>query len=135
MNIFLDTNVLLDMFLDRDDGASYKIFQKTAMNVSCQVYVSDITVINTHYIISKFSTKENALGAVKLLRRNCTLVSVEENIIDNAIQCSFPDFEDAIQYFCAEKVNSNYLITRNTKDFEQSRIVVKTSEEWLIENQ
>lgn len=41
----------------------------------------------------------------------------------------FKDYEDAVQSACALRVNADYIITRNIKDFEQSRVsVIKPSE-------
>ena len=133
MNLYLDTNVLLDMFLDRDDGSSCILFKKAISGNDCTLFVNDITVINMHYIISKYSTKENALNSVKVLRENCELVIVNEDIIDNAIASDFLDFEDAIQYYCAKQAYSDYIITRNIKDFIHSKIKIMTSEQWLSE--
>jgi predicted nucleic-acid-binding protein len=133
MNLYLDTNVLLDMFLDRDDGSSCILFKKAISGNDFTLFINDITVINMHYIISKYSTKENALNSVKVLRENCELVIVNEDIIDNAITSDFLDFEDAIQYYCAKQACSDYIITRNIKDFIHSKIKILTSEQWLSE--
>jgi len=133
MNLFLDTNVLLDMFLDRDNGSSCILFKKVIRENSYTAFINDITVINMHYIISKYSTKENALNSVKILRKNCELVMINENIIDSAISSDFLDFEDAIQYYCAKQVSSDYIITRNIKDFVHSKIKVINSDNWLLE--
>ena len=131
MNLFLDTNVLLDMFLDRDNGSSYNLFKKIINEDNYTAFINDITVINTHYILSKYSTKENALNSVKILHENCKLVPANENIIDSAISSDFLDFEDAIQYYCAKQIHSDYIITRNIKDFLHSKITVINSDDWL----
>ena len=39
--------------------------------------------------------------------------------------------EDCLQDRCAENVAANYIITRNTKDFETSIVSAITPEEWL----
>ena len=131
MNLFLDTNVLLDMFLNRDNGASYNVFKKIINEDNYTAFINDITVINTYYILSKYSTKENALNSVKILCEHCKLVTVNENIIDSAISSDFLDFEDAIQYYCAKQIYSDYIITRNIKDFLHSKITVINSDDWL----
>ena len=129
-NIFLDTNILIDMFLDRDDGTSYNLFKNLILEDDCTIYINDISIINTHYIISKFNNKEDALNSVKVLIKNCELVLASEIIINQAINSDFSDFEDAIQYYCAKKIFAHYIITRNTKDFIHSKISVLTPNEW-----
>ncbi|MEZ4879437.1 MAG: hypothetical protein R2801_04645 [Chitinophagales bacterium] len=46
---------------------------------------------------------------------------------------NFSDFEDAIQYTSALKIEKlDAIITRNTKDYKQSSIPVMTPNEFLI---
>jgi len=41
------------------------------------------------------------------------------------------DFEDAIQYYSALEVKSDYLITRNKKDYPTKLIKIVTPDEFL----
>jgi predicted nucleic acid-binding protein len=127
VKLFLDTNILLDMFLERDNGESKNIFTISSINL----YINDITILNVYYILSKYSNKENALEAVKILRKRCHLVLVNETIIDLAIESDFSDFEDAVQFFCAKSIIADYILTQNKKDFLKSDIPVLASSEWL----
>lgn len=43
----------------------------------------------------------------------------------------FEDFEDAMQYKCAEKAKADYIVTRNIKDFKTASIKVGTPEDFL----
>ncbi|MFW6307869.1 MAG: type II toxin-antitoxin system VapC family toxin [Campylobacterales bacterium] len=131
MNLFLDKNVLIDMFLERDCGEAKEIFESIIRDETINAYISDITVINTYYIISKYSTKANAIGAVKLMRKHCGLSVAREDVIDMAMESQFEDFEDGVQYFCAKSVSSDYIITNNKDDFIKSDIKVYTPKEWV----
>ncbi len=130
MIYYIDTNILLDMFLDRDNGISKQLFNKLVENKS-NIYINDISIINTHYIISKYSTDENAIKAVKYLQLACSLISVDSYIIEKAVTSKFSDFEDAVQYYCAKKIDANMIITQNIKDYKNSKIVIKTAKECL----
>ena len=44
---------------------------------------------------------------------------------------NFKDFEDCLQDRCAEEVSANYIITRNTADFEASVVSAIEPDEWL----
>ena len=44
---------------------------------------------------------------------------------------NFKDFEDCLQDRCAEEVSANYIITRNTEDFEASVVSAIEPDEWL----
>jgi hypothetical protein len=115
------------MFLERNNGESKNIFTISSINL----YINDITILNVYYILSKYSNKENALEAVKILRKRCHLVLVNETIIDLAIESDFSDFEDAVQFFCAKSIIADYILTQNKKDFLKSDIPVLASSVWL----
>lgn len=51
--------------------------------------------------------------------------------LQNAASLNWKDFEDAIQFVTAERVNADYIITRNTKDFQNSKIPALTPNEFL----
>ena len=46
-----------------------------------------------------------------------------------ALKARWDDFEDCLVAYGAEKVSADYIITRNVKDFSQSRIEAITPEE------
>ena len=51
------------------------------------------------------------------------MVAVDDNILSQALQPGFSDFEDAIQLFAAQSVPAvELVVTRNSKDFEASRL-------------
>jgi hypothetical protein len=57
--------------------------------------------------------------------------TVDEKIIDLALQSVFSDFEDAIQYFTAIQNNIPVILTRNLKDYKSSAIPVMTADDFL----
>lgn len=42
------------------------------------------------------------------------------------------DYEDAVQSVTAERINADYIITRNTKDFQDSKVRELTPEEYFM---
>ncbi|MCF6297850.1 MAG: PIN domain-containing protein [Flavobacteriaceae bacterium] len=131
MNVFLDTNVLLDMFLARDDGSAADLFKQIADNSTYIVSVSDITVINTYYILEKISNKKNARQAVGILIKCCEINVGDSVTIQSAFNSDFTDFEDAVQYYCAKASDVELLVTNNIKDFQLSDIKIATASEAL----
>jgi hypothetical protein len=69
----------------------------------------------------------DALTAV----RGFHLVPLTQEILVKAAASTLPDFEDNIQLASAESVGAEYVITRNTKDFQPSPLSVLTPETWL----
>lgn len=43
-------------------------------------------------------------------------------LMRKALALGFPDFEDALQTACAIKVNADWIVTRNVRDFRNARI-------------
>lgn len=48
-----------------------------------------------------------------------------------ALDMSWNDFEDAVQYAVAKSNNVDVIITNNKKDFEKNAISIMTPEEFL----
>lgn len=42
-------------------------------------------------------------------------------------------FEDAMQYRCAQKIKTDYIVTRNTKDFTAAKIHTRAPHDFLVE--
>lgn len=52
-------------------------------------------------------------------------------VLEMAVNMKWKDFEDAIQSAIAEYVHADYIITRNIKDFTQSKVMALTPAELL----
>lgn len=51
-----------------------------------------------------------------------------------AADMQFKDYEDAVQSACAVRVKADYIITRNMKDFEESKVAAIKPSEFLNHN-
>jgi predicted nucleic acid-binding protein len=132
VKIFVDTNVLLDVFQERRphyDG-SVSVWDM-AERGQLSGFISAISFNNIYYIVSRFRDKKHASRAIKLLRGTFSPVPLDEQILNQAIDSKMNDFEDAIQFFSAVRASANFIITRNNKDFPKSSIPVLTPEEFL----
>lgn len=70
---------------------------------------------------------------MKRLRKLVTILPVDDEVIANALDSTFTDFEDAIQYHTALANHFSYLVTRNRKDFRVTRLAVVSAEEFLAQ--
>ncbi|MBX9851585.1 MAG: PIN domain-containing protein [Cytophagaceae bacterium] len=129
-SFFLDTNILLDLLADRkpfSDQAAI-IFESQEQN-KINLYVSAISFNNLYYIITKIEGHKTAVKLLKELSDLVTIIPLEQSIIQNSLESSFTDFEDAIQYHSALKTkNIKGIITRNTKDFKKTELPILTPE-------
>ena len=57
---------------------------------------------------------------------------MDDKIIELALSDeSFPDFEDGLQYYSAIENDIEIIITRNRKDFKNSKLPLLTAKEYL----
>lgn len=68
------------------------------------------------------------------LQQLCRFVKISpitENEVNKAFLTENPDMEDAIQYFSAEAVGADCIITRDSKHFNYATIPVMNASEYL----
>ena len=129
--IFLDSDVILDALLERGE------FYLPATNILTLAYqnkldavTSAVAFVNVHYFLDKHD-RAKKFSLMNGLRSIVSIVNVDEEIIDLALQSGLNDFEDAVQYYTAKNANADIIITRNIKDYKQSTIQVLTPEQFL----
>lgn len=133
MVILLDTNIILDLALQRQPYfeeaiAIFKLIDKS--NIRACVTASSITDI--YYIVKKSKNHNEAIAIIKNIIQYFEIISVDKEIIIRAIESSMKDFEDAIQSFAALSENIDYIVTRNIKDFENSKVLAISPQEFLL---
>lgn len=133
MRYFLDTNVLLDAFLERQPFNSLvRRFFKKADDNNWQFYVSDISFINAHYVLKKHVSNKLAVEVIVDFISKVEVVPITKELLLAAALTNFKDYEDAVQFQCAASITGiDGIITRNKKDFKHSTIPVFSPEEVL----
>jgi len=130
--IFLDTNVILDLLGERvpffDSIAKVATL---ADQKKLTLIISPLSFTTIDYVLNKYETSESVLNKLRKFKIICEVCEVNEETIDKALNSSFKDFEDAVQYFSALQSNCSIIITRNGKDFKHSTIPIMTAEEYL----
>lgn len=129
--LFLDTNIVIDVLEAREPYCDDAVQLFTmAYNKKVKLIVSPITYSTAAYLLRK-----HGLGEVRRLLTNFRQLShvatTNEKVVDNSLASKFEDIEDAIQYYTAVNSKADIIITRNGKDFVNSRIPVMTAGEYL----
>jgi predicted nucleic acid-binding protein len=129
--IWLDTNVVLDVVLDREgfvEEASELFLLHEAAEV--EIFISALSLANIAYIVKK--NGKNPFHVVAGLLKWINVVSLDRIHLEKNINSSFRDFEDGLQYFSSMDVkNIEAIITRDKTDFKKSKIPVLTPKEFL----
>jgi len=130
--IFLDTNVVIDFLIDRKPFShEATILFEYSRRGKLKLYVSSLSISNIHYIISQLETKKKAITLVHRLLPLIEILPVGRKIVEKAAISKFKDFEDALQNYCAEGDHQTVIVTRNIKDFKQSKLSIQTPKEFL----
>ncbi len=131
MNIFLDTNVVIDFLADRKPFSlsAAKIFNYSQQG-KVRVYISAVSYNKIYYILRQSLSNRDTINLLDDLCEMTEITDVTKAIIKASLKTNFKDFEDAIQYNCALSIkNIDFIVTRDTKDFKQSTLPIFTPEE------
>lgn len=129
--IFIDTNILLDVILHRNEFCelSAEVWADCESG-KVQGYASAISLNNMHYIMRKFVAPDTALEYVRLVLNVFSIVPLDESILRLAVDLPQKDFEDAIQLFSAIQIKADCLVTRDRTHFPGNYMPVISPEEY-----
>ena len=133
MKILVDTNIFLDIFLYREE-----LFQESlsviiqAINKRDKLYISSASIKDVYYFVNKYThSRQTSLKAVLKLLEIAKIEEINRNNIIEALSSNINDFEDAIIDSVASRVKTDFILTRNKKDFINANNKVLSPEEYL----
>lgn len=129
--IFLDTNVLIDVMLKRDDYVSAAKVLALSADPRYTLYVSVLTMANIVYILRKEWKGDRLYDMLDRLSAVLNICSITESDYNQAMILRAKDFEDALQYYSALSAQCDVIVTRNTKDFYFSELTVSAPAQFL----
>ena len=129
--IFIDTNIIIDVLMQRDGYLSSAMVLALSKKENVSLFVSVLTMANVAYILRKSLRGEEFYKGMKKLSDFLNVADTTNGHFASALELQEKDFEDALQYYCAESNQCEVIVTRNKKDFAFSSIRVVTPEELL----
>ena len=124
MKIFIDTNVFLDVILNRENvQASTQILNSCHQKIFDGV-VADITLLNIDYIASKQTKDISAF--LQIINDSFTVVGADNKVFELAFNIDNKDLEDSVQYVCASMQKCDVIVS-NDKGFYRGDIEVLDS--------
>mgnify|MGYP001627447532 CR=1 FL=1 len=130
--LLVDTNIVIDLLSRREDffQEAQELFT-LADNNEVDLYISALTFANTHYLLSRHQKLDEARKTLIKFKVLVKVAQLDDKIVELALVSDFKDFEDAIQYYTALENEIDIIITRNKKDFKNSKLPVMTAKEYL----
>lgn len=130
--IFIDSDIILDLLLKRNEYLSAAELMTELINKKYHGYTTPIVIANIHYIMTRLENKKKSIENIKKLRKIISILTIDEEIIDDALAFGAVDFEDSIQYITSEKNKMDFVITRNKRDYKLCKLPVLNAKEFLI---
>jgi predicted nucleic acid-binding protein len=133
LRILFDTNVILDVLLDREPFSSTaaELFSKVEAG-DISGYVCATTITTLHYLASKAIGAASAKEKINKLIMLFEVAPVNRAVLDAALLSEFKDFEDAVVHEAALYQGVQGIVTRDFNGFRKSKIHVYSPEELLL---
>jgi predicted nucleic acid-binding protein len=133
MRVLLDTDVILDLLLDREPFAeAAAALWESNRQGRIEAYIAAITPVNVFYIARKLKGAETARQAVEELLAGVRVCALDQAVLQSALAVRLKDFEDAVQQASVIANQLDGLITRNLEDYRGATIPVFTPTDFLI---
>ena len=135
IKLFVDTNVILDTVEPSriaTSGESTRIMQLVALQDHIRLCISMQSIGDVAYLGRKRVGKEGIKLKIREYMNRCKILPMNDMILYEALKLDCPDFEDALQIYCADHNCCDYIITNNKKHFSgYTDIPVYTPKEFL----
>ena len=133
MRILFDTNVILDVLLDREpfSSSAAKLFSKVDKG-EITGYVCATTITTLHYLTSKVIGADAAIEEINKLMMLFEVAPVNRAVLDAALTSGFKDFEDAVVHESGVYKETQGIVTRDLNGFKKSKIPIYSPAELSI---
>ena len=132
MRILFDTNVLLDVLLNRAPHvvpASRLMVQVEQRRIDGLMGATSLTTI--HYLATKAVGGARARKHVQTLLLLFDVAPVGRGVLADALSLGFPDYEDAVLHEAARHAGATGIVTRDPDGFARANLHVYSPDELL----
>lgn len=131
--ILVDTNIVIDLLAKREPfyEEAAELFS-LADNKEISLMISSLSIANTNYILSQYKLAKDSREILRKFKVLVDVLNLDDKVVSLALSDEeFTDFEDGLQYYFALENGVDILLTRNKKDFKNSKIPILTAKEYL----
>lgn len=133
MKVIIDTNVILDTFQAREPFNKYSnLIISDATLKKFDAFITSKSIADIHYVLHRDTNSEKKTREfLKTVLLFSKILDTTGNECTLAIDSEIKDYEDAIMEQTAYFNNVDVIVTRNKKDFKNSRVPAITPEEFI----
>ncbi|MBQ3701204.1 MAG: PIN domain-containing protein [Oscillospiraceae bacterium] len=132
MRLLIDANVVLDVLQKREPyWKDSSVIWKLCETEQIEGYISTLTFANLMYVMRREldpAQIRDVLDKLRLIFRFADFTAAD---MEKAAEMGWDDFEDAIQAATAERIMADSIITRNVRDFRNSKVIAFTPSEYI----
>lgn len=132
MRLLIDANIVLDVLQKREPyWKDSSVIWKLCETEQAEGYISTLTFANLMYVIRREldpAQIRDVLDKLRLIFRFADFTAAD---MEKASEMGWDDFEDAIQAATAERIMADSIITRNVRDFRNSKVIAFTPSEFI----
>jgi len=134
MKVLLDTNIVLDLLLERKPFVDFaeELFIKIEKQ-EIEGFLSPTSITTIYYLLNKHLDKNRCNEAIKTLLDLFEIVKIDKKVLQESLKNCGVDFEDSVIYTGANFTKIDVIITRDKKGFKNSNIKVLSPSEFLKE--
>jgi predicted nucleic acid-binding protein len=130
VRLLLDTNIVLDLLLERQPFfADAKPILAAIDDGQVVGTVTASSLTDIYYIGRKVAGKEKALGAIRRCLNGFVIYPVDATTLQTAVSMPDGDFEDNLQIACAIAANVDAIVTRDQSGFKSATLPVLSPKE------
>ena len=130
MRIFISKDIFLDIFLNKVNCSYNSLLTVNKITETMEGYISALTVKEI-ICMMKNETKEDKEKVASYLLDEFSVVELNQEILQEALEMDYVDMTLAINFLSAKTVNCETIVTRNKEEFKKSALNVFTPEEFL----
>ena len=145
MKVFLDTNVILEFFIEREDVRTAAQLFSRLKEEKAEMYMSVGSFYTMLFLIDKYLRKELGLTgdvriatlrslALKIVKAISIAGHDSESLLRGVENIQYNDIEDSCQYQAAVMAGCDYIITYNVKDYPHTLLPVLSPSDFLLMN-
>ncbi len=131
--VLIDTDVILDFFFDKQPYVEYSA-QVIGLCETKKIigFITPVIYSNVYYILRRTARHDKVIDNLKQLLMITDVLLMDKEVVSNALNSGFKDFEGSLQNFAAMKHGEIDLkLTRNLKGFSKSEIGILTPESYI----
>lgn len=133
MKILVDTNIIIDTLTGREPfrESAEQIFILAANQIE-DMYITASSATDIYYLVRKhLHNTEQSKNTMSKLYQLFGILDVTAKDCQDALLLDMKDYEDAVISCCAKRNQMDYIVTRNIKDYEHSKVKVLLPDDFI----